>query len=547
LLTQQQLAAKLPVSNTQIICLDRDWQAIAQLPSENLANLATPDSLAYVLYTSGSTGLPKGVAIEHHSPVALIDWARSLFTPEELQGVLASTSICFDLSVFELFVTLSLGGKVILAENALQVPTLLAAQEITLINTVPSAIAELLRINAIPPGVCTVNLAGEPFPNELAQQLYQQKTIRRVFNLYGPSEDTTYSTFALVERGATSAPTIGCPISNTVVYILDRHLQPVAIGIPGELYIGGAGLARGYLNQPDLTQEKFIPNPFSDLGLGNKNENLVTSQTIESENKSNNPKSQLRFERTKGATQNLKLSRLYKTGDLVRYLPDGNIEFLGRIDHQVKIRGFRIELGEIESILGQYPHVQNVVVVARTEENGNLGLVAYLTPQFADSQIPDLRNYLRKRLPGYMIPSAFVTLEQFPQTPNGKVDRKALPAPSIPSSAIPYAPPRNQAEEKIATTWRQVLNCQEISSIHDSFFEVGGHSLLVVQVHYLLSSDYPFLKMVDLFTYPSIHSLANYLLQQTSPSLHTTETSSQSRGAKRRTSQAARQQRNQKP
>ncbi|WP_335064748.1 AMP-binding protein [Nostoc sp.] len=194
-------------------------------------------------------------------------------------------------------------------------------------------------------------------------------------------------------------------------------------------------------------------------------------------------------------------------------LSDGNIEFLGRVDYQIKIRGFRIELGEIESVLGQYPNVQNVVVVAQAEKNGSQRLVAYLIPQFADCQIPDLRNYLKERLPGYMIPSAFVTLDQFPQTPNGKIDQKALPIPTITSSAI-HTPPCNQAEEKIAAVWRQVLDCEKLS-IHDNFFEVGGHSLLVVQVHHLLSSDYPNLKIVDLFTYPSIHSLANYLLQQT--------------------------------
>ncbi|MEH2142077.1 non-ribosomal peptide synthetase [Nostoc sp.] len=240
------------------------------------------------------------------------------------------------------------------------------------------------------------------------------------------------------------------------------------------MYISGIGVARGYLNQPELTEQKFICNPFEEAGG----------------------------------------SRLYKTGDLARYSSDGNVELLGRLDYQVKIRGFRIELGEIESVLGQYPNVQNVVVVARAEENGSPALVAYLTPQFADYQIRDLRNYLKQRLPRYMIPSTFVTLEKFPQTPNGKVDQKALPSPRFSSSVVPDTPPSNPAEEKIAAVWRQVLNRGKLS-IYDSFFEVGGHSLLVVQVHHLLSLDYPFLKIVDIFTYHSIHSLANYLLQQT--------------------------------
>ncbi len=518
LLTQQSLVDKLPLCETKLICLDRDRATIAQRSQQN-ANLATPDSLAYVLYTSGSTGLPKGVAIEHHSPVALIDWAESVFSPAELQGVLASTSICFDLSVFELFVTLCLGGKVILAENALQIPTLLAAQEITLINTVPSAITELLRIEAIPDSVCTINLAGEPLSNDLVQKLYQQPTIQRVYNLYGPSEDTTYSTFALIEPGATTAPTIGRPIDNTVVYVLDGDRQPVPIGIPGELHLGGAGLARGYLNRPDLTQGKFIPNPFETEDC------RVASAT-----------------------------RLYKTGDLVRYLPNGELEFLGRIDHQVKIRGFRIELGEIETVIRQYPTVENVVVVARTEADHAPILVAYVSPKLDDRQSLELRDHLREKLPEYMIPSAFVSLQALPQTPNGKLNRQALPAPDFTLRTAPHTPPSNPVEQIITEVWQQILNRQNIS-IHDSFFDVGGHSLLVVQVHHALSAKYPDLKLVDLFTYPSIYRLANYLSSQTqlssiSPDLQSTVSApaptkkpSQSRGTKRRQGQVNQQRR----
>jgi amino acid adenylation domain-containing protein len=313
LLTQSRLLESFPQHKGCFICLDTDWETITLFAEENPTSQVTPDNLSYIIYTSGSTGKPKGVAIEHRSPVALFYWAKNIFTVEDLAGVLASTSICFDLSVFELFLPLSVGGKVILAENALSLPTLPAVLEVTLINTVPSAIAELVRSSSIPASVCTVNLAGEPLQNQLVQQIYKQETIQRVFNLYGPSEDTTYSTFALVKKGD-SIVTIGRPISNTQVYLLDEHLQPVPIGVSGELYIGGDGLARGYLNRPDLTQERFIPNPFNN-------------------------------------------SKLYKTGDLARYLPDGNIDYLGRIDHQVKIRGYRIELGEIEAVLTQHPEV----------------------------------------------------------------------------------------------------------------------------------------------------------------------------------------------
>jgi amino acid adenylation domain-containing protein/non-ribosomal peptide synthase protein (TIGR01720 family) len=286
LLTQTHLIEILPAHSAQIVCLDA-WEAIARSNTAPCDSGVKPDNLAYVLYTSGSTGKPKGVAIEHRSPVALVSWAREIFTPDRLAGVLASTSICFDLSVFELFVPLCCGGAVILAENALQLPTLSTADRVTLINTVPSAITELLRVNGIPQGVKTVNLAGEPLPIQLVQQLYQQDSIQQVFNLYGPSEDTTYSTFAAIVKGAATTPPIGRPITNTQTYILDRNLQPLPIGVPGELHVGGDGLAREYLNRPELTKEKFIPNPFS-------------------------------FD-----PQSRPKSRLYKTGDLARYLPDG--------------------------------------------------------------------------------------------------------------------------------------------------------------------------------------------------------------------------------
>jgi len=341
LLTQEHLVNRLPEqSRAYFVYLDTDAQEFIQ--SNEIPNRCEvkPSNLAYVLYTYGSTGRPKAVAIEHHSPVALVSWAQSVFPKEQLAGVLASTSICFDLSVFELFVPLSLGGKVILGENALHLSTMTTANQVTLINTVPSAIAELIRENNLPAQVNTVNLAGEVLQNQLVQQIYQQSTIERVFNLYGPSEDTTYSTFALLKKGTSESPSIGRSITNTQIYILDSHLQPVPVGVPGELHIGGAGLARGYLNQPELTSEKFIANPFS--------------------NEAN--------------------SRLYKTGDLARYLPDGNIEYLGRIDSQVKIRGFRIETGEIEAILLQHPLVQESVVIAREDSPGDKRLVAYLVP-----------------------------------------------------------------------------------------------------------------------------------------------------------------------
>ena len=441
LLTQQELLSSLSSHTARVVYLDTDWQTIEPQSHENLHAGVRSDNLAYVIYTSGSTGQPKGVAIEHHSPVALCHWAQQTFTRSQLSGVLATTSICFDLSVFELFVTLCLGGKVIVAHNALHIPNLSRAEEITLINTVPSAIAELLRIGGLPTQIQIVNLAGEPLQNQIVQQLYQHQNIIRVYNLYGPSEDTTYSTFALLGKGATEPPSIGRPISNTQIYILDANHQPVPIGVPGELYIGGDGLARGYLNRPELTLEKFIPNPFSDDSS----------------------------------------ERLYKTGDLARYLIDGNIEYLGRIDNQVKIRGFRIELGEIEAVLNAHPQIQQAVVIVTEDIYGDKRLVAYLVKSDESLTNKQIRDFLKQQLPEYMLPSVFVTLDTIPLTPNGKIDKKALPIPDGVSREVEYIAPRTPSEEIIANIFATVLNQQNIG-INDNFFSLGGHSLLATQL-----------------------------------------------------------------
>ncbi|KYC42731.1 non-ribosomal peptide synthetase [Scytonema hofmannii PCC 7110] len=476
LLTQQQLLEKLPEQKAHLVYLDTAVQEFTQASEIPNACEVKPSNLAYVLYTSGSTGRPKAVAIQHHSPVALVSWAQEVFTPNELTGVLASTSICFDLSVFELFVTLSTGGKVILAKNALHLSTITTANQVTLINTVPSAIAELIREKNLPEQVCTINLAGEPLQNQLVQQIYQQSTIQRVFNLYGPSEDTTYSTFSLSKKGTSDSPTIGRPISNTQIYILDQNLQPVPIGVPGELHIGGAGLARGYLNRPELTQEKFISNPFEKPGGG----------------------------------------RLYKTGDLARYLPDGNIEYLGRIDHQVKIRGFRIELGEIEAVLSQYSQLLASVVIVREDESGDKRLVAYIVPKPEIKPIiQEIRQFLKAKLPEYMVPNAFVLLEALPLTPNGKIDRRALPVPEL-HSEDKYIAPRTPIEEILANIWSQVLKVEKVG-IDENFFELGGHSLLATQlISRIRNSFHIELPLPSLFAAPTIGELSQQIprLQQ---------------------------------
>ncbi|MCW5313966.1 amino acid adenylation domain-containing protein [Nostoc sp. KVJ3] len=464
LLTQQNLLAKLPENTANVVILDTDKAAISLESQKNFISQINSRNSAYVIYTSGSTGKPKGVVIEHHSPMTLVYWAKEVFSSEELAGVLASTSICFDLSVFELFVPLAWGGKVIIAENALDLPNVKAAEEVTLINTVPSAIAQLLQIQGIPQSVRTINLAGEPLSNQLAQQLYQQQNIERVYNLYGPSEDTTYSTFSLVQKGATKQPSIGRPIANTQTYILNQYLQPVPIFTVGELYIGGAGLARCYLNQPELTAQKFISHPFGD-------------------------------------------GKLYKTGDLARYLPDGKIEFLGRSDNQVKLRGFRIELGEIELVIETYPQIKQVVVILREDTPDHKRLVAYLVSK-NQTNISELRHFLEQKLPDYMIPSAFVFLETLPLTPNGKIDRKMLPIPEVElTREKEFVPPQTPVEQILATIWQDVLGFKQISS-NDKFFEIGGDSILSIQV--VARARQAGIKITprQIFQYPTLSELA---------------------------------------
>ncbi len=344
-LTQEKLQDKvrtLMPAGTRLVAMDRQWREIEEsvvgLKTRNieLEKKVRPHHLAYVIYTSGSTGKPKGVAIEHHSPVTLVQWASEVYSRAELAGMLASTSICFDLSVYEIFVTLANGGKIILVPNALGLIGLSSKTAVTLINTAPSAMEELVRLGAIPDSVQTVNLAGEALSPELVDKVYSSSAVRKVYDLYGPSEDTTYSTYML--RGKNAPATIGRPIANTQVYILDayNHLQP--IGVPGELHIAGDGLARGYMNRPDLTQEKFVDNPF-------------TSGT-----------------------------RMYRTGDLARWLDDGTIQYLGRIDTQVKMRGFRIELGEIEARLNQHHGIQSSTVIAQGQ-GANRQLIAFYRAQ----------------------------------------------------------------------------------------------------------------------------------------------------------------------
>ncbi len=458
---------RLPATNLPRVRLD--WALEALAPPAPPPRRPSPQNLAYLIYTSGSTGRPKAVAIEHRSAVALARWAREAFTDRELDGVLASTSLGFDLSVFEIFVPLCWGGRVVLAGNALDLPEIPASAGVRLINTVPSAVSELLRAGSLPGWIETVNVAGEPLRRELVRALFDVG-VRRVVNLYGPSEDTTYSTIADQERDGEREPPIGRPMAGTRARVLDRERRPVPPGVAGELFLAGEGLARGYLGRPDLTAERFVPSLFADDGPG---------------------------------------ARLYRTGDRVRWRADGELLFLGRLDHQVKIRGFRIEPGEIEAVLTAHPEVGQAAVLA-LGEGAERRLVAYV----AASASIDLRSWLAGRLPEHLIPSAFVVLKALPLTPNGKVDRKALAGLALEPSGRPgHEPPRTSLEKALAAIWAEVLGLREVG-VHDDFFDLGGHSLLAVRVQARtrerLGLDLP---LTAVFRAPSVAGLARLAIE----------------------------------
>ncbi|MDP9785926.1 non-ribosomal peptide synthetase [Pseudomonas fluorescens] len=472
LLTEHAVAATLSVpAETAVLMLDQ--LDLTHYPLSAPHTQVTPDNLAYVIYTSGSTGKPKGVAIAHRNVLALIDWSRSVYSRDDIQGVLASTSVCFDLSVWELFVTLANGGSLIIARNALELPQLPARDQVRLINSVPSAIAALQRSGEIPASVRIINLAGEPLKQSLVDALYQcgsglaresggsindgltDRTpsrasplpqvggVEHVYDLYGPSEDTTYSTWTRRTAGGTA--NIGRPLKHTASYLLDADLQAVPQGVSAELYLSGAGITRGYLGRAAMTAEKYVPNPFSTSG-----------------------------------------ERLYRTGDLCRYRVDGVLEYQGRIDHQVKIRGFRIELGEIEARLLQQPEVREVAVLAQDAAGGQQ-LVAYVVAPALNLDAPEdsralrdqLKAGLREHLPDYMIPAHLLFLEQLPLTPNGKLDRKALPGVESGLLQAGYVAPASELEQQVAAIWAEVLTVERVG-LNDHFFELGGHSLLAV-------------------------------------------------------------------
>ncbi|MEH2366783.1 amino acid adenylation domain-containing protein [Nostoc sp.] len=510
LLTQKHLVAELPTSAAKVVCLD-EYDLYAQESQENLSSNVIAENLAYVIYTSGSTGTPKGVLITHQ---ALVNHSIAAAKAYELQPedrILQFASVSFDVAAEELFPSWLSGSTVVIRPNRVLLfahfGQFLIQEKLTVVN-LPTAywhewVSDLAQTTGpLPPTLRLVIVGTEQaLPEKLAlwQKLVGDRSQShhiRWLNAYGPTEATIGVTIyepvepvepvTYAEKQPVYCVPVGRPIANTQVYLLDKHLHPTPLGVPGELYIGGIGIARGYLNHPELTTEKFIPNPFGE-------------------------KSGM---------------RLYRTGDLARYLPNGNIELLGRIDQQVKIRGFRIELGEISATLQQHNKVREAVVIAREDEHGDKYLVAYVSPQPEQPIInTELRGFLQEKLPQYMLPSSFIILSTLPLLPNGKLDRRSLPAPEIrPELEVAYVMPQTEIEQTIATIWQKSLNIEKIG-IHDNFFELGGHSLLMVKVHSQLREIFPIdLSMLDMFRYPTINSLAEFFIQNKNQTSFISET-----------------------
>ncbi|MEH1934754.1 MAG: amino acid adenylation domain-containing protein [Nostoc sp.] len=489
LLTQEKLVKNLPPHQAQVICLDSNWQRDIRNSEENPVNETTTDNLIYVIYTSGSTGQPKGVMIPHRGICNELHWKQTTFGLTQADKVLLTISFSFDPSVWQIFWPLCFGGQLFMArpgghQDPAYLVKVITEQQITVLALVPSILRVLLEEKGIEN--CRflrhITCGGEALTGELIERFFAQLNLDNVlYNCYGPTEASIDTTYWSCQRGSNYAiAPIGRPITNAEIHILDENLQPVPVGESGELHIGGIGLARGYLNRPELTIDKFIFNPFSsEVG-----------------------------------------AHLYKTGDLARYLSDGNIEFLGRIDHQVKIRGFRIELGEIEAILGQHPALTQTIVIAREDVTGDKQLVAYLVA--SREQIPsqvELRRFLSTRLPEYMVPSFFVFLDTLPLNPNGKIDRRALPAPDTFTLDLStnFVPPQNSTQEVLASIWAKVLRLEQVG-IHDNFLELGGHSLLATQVMSRVRQVFRIeIPLQLLFENPTIATLAEAIAQNPTP------------------------------
>ncbi len=451
LLTAARFLGDIPEYSGQVVCLDRDWDAISKESTEPPACRITPDNAVYVIYTSGSTGTPKGVIGLHRGAVNRLNWMWRVYPFKAGEVCCQKTYLSFVDSVWEIFGPLLQGvPTVIVPDDAVKDPHLLveslAANHVSRIVLVPSLMRVLLDsfgdLQKRLPELRLWVTSGEEIPLELAKRFWEAMPQARLINLYGSSEVSADVTcYEIGDDPREQRVPIGRPIDNTQVYLLDAYLQPVPVGVHGELYVGGAGLARGYLNREDLTAERFIPSPFRQGEV------------------------------------------LFKTGDLGCYLADGNIEYLGRRDHQVKIRGFRIELGEIESRIKEAEAVDNCVVVLREDRPGDQRLTAYYVPRDGQAlSVFEARRHLQAKLPDYMVPQHFMQLESIPLTPNGKVDRKALPKliDEKPITTLDAAP-STRLQILLARIWEEALRAERVG-VYDNFFEIGGHSLLCMQV-----------------------------------------------------------------
>jgi amino acid adenylation domain-containing protein len=442
LLTQEALIDRLPAHDAQVIRLDADWPAIAAEPTTAPARRVDPDSVAYVIYTSGSTGRPKGVMNSHRGILNRILWMQDAYRLSAADRVLQKTPFGFDVSVWEFFWPLAFGARLVMAcpgghQDPAHLSELIERAGVTIAHFVPSMLLAFLEAGE--PARCgslrDVMCSGEALPVE-TQNSFLTRLSARLHNLYGPTEAAVdVSAWQCAATTSAASVPIGRPISNIALYVLDRHGEPAPVGVAGELHIGGIGVARGYLGRAGLTAERFVPSPF---GCG---------------------------------------ERLYRTGDLARWRADGALEFLGRLDFQVKLRGLRIELGEIEAALASHAAVAQAVVVAHEASGGDKQLVGYVVPAAgATADLNDLRSHLKRTLPDYMVPQAYVVLEQLPLSANGKLDRKALPAPDASQARHDYVAPRNAVEATLARIFAEVLH-QDRVGINDNFFELGGHSL----------------------------------------------------------------------
>ncbi|HEB81384.1 MAG TPA: amino acid adenylation domain-containing protein, partial [Gammaproteobacteria bacterium] len=482
-LTQSHLLDRLPEKTCRPICVDQADELLRQRAAGNPSNLNKERNIAYIIYTSGSTGKPKGVMNTHSGIRNRLLWMQDTYGLSAQDRVLQKTTFSFDVSVWEFFWPLITGATLVLARpgghrDSAYLVELIRQQAITTLHFVPP----MLQMFMLEPDVSScsslrnVICSGEALPYDLQQRFLSTMSCG-LHNLYGPTEAAIDVTaWDCRRQSVRPIVPIGHPIANTQIHILDNNLEPVPIGVAGELYIGGANLARGYLQRAALTAEKFVPNPFST---------------------------------TPGA-------RLYRSGDLARYAADASIEFLGRVDHQVKLRGFRIELGEIESVLMQHADVQESVLLARDDGPGDdRRLVTYVVLRAAaQTDVDALRRFLKRQLPDYMVPADFVIMEDLPLTQNGKIDRRALPAPlRMQQQNRGSIAPRNPLERQLADIWMQVLDCDDVG-IDENFFDLGGHSLLMIKVNSRLNETFDRkIELVKLFEYPTIESLAAYLQQ----------------------------------